>query len=193
MIYGIFTNRAATSTRLRSREFPPLTAVVLGVALLGGLGGAALCGCESRPEPGSAAPASGGPGAARGASSSGANHERGAGPASGPESRAPASEPVAPASGHDRGSGANLEPSRLAIDPRPTGKPTEQAGPSARRSPPAPASSLSLPRGCDIARGWEPEDSRLSTCEGIADEDCRRIKRCLGIQDSNMGPGIKKN
>lgn len=179
------------------RRVSQLAAVVLGVALLGGVGFAAL---RSGGGSGSGGPGSGEPGSGSAASSSGssggsASRPTGVNPASGPASNGAASVPAPSAPGGGSASEA-VKPERPAIDAGPARKPAERPAPvvrTPRTVQPVQEDAPPLPRGCEIARGWDPQDSRLSTCEGVAEDTCRRIKRCLGVYDSNLGPGIKKD
>jgi hypothetical protein len=194
---------APSSPHSAGRRISQLAAVVLGVALLGGFGFAALRGSGGGPGSGdlgsgSAALGSGSAALGSGSAAPGSGSSGNANRPTGAESvssaaRGSASVPAPTAPARGSASEANLKPERPAIDAGSARKPAERPVPVIRPPRPVPEDSPPLPRGCEIARGWDPQDSRLSTCEGVAENDCRRIKRCLGVYDSNMGPGIKKN
>jgi hypothetical protein len=42
-----------------------------------------------------------------------------------------------------------------------------------------------------IKNTWEPEDHRLSNCDGLSPNACSNIKTCLGIRNPDIGPGVK--
>lgn len=46
--------------------------------------------------------------------------------------------------------------------------------------------------GCAaISKLWQPEDHHLSTCDGLTPAGCSHIKQCLGVNGSDVGPGLR--
>jgi len=73
-----------------------------------------------------------------------------------------------------------------------------QPAPPVETQPPSHRPMRELPRSAgqsceEIARTWTPEDPRLSTCDGLVQDECRRIRRCLKINDPTSGPGTTKD
>ena len=65
--------------------------------------------------------------------------------------------------------------------------------PPIKKTPPPPPLRVDWSTAsCEkIKMTWQPEDSRLSDCDGLSPIGCSNIRKCLGIRSPDLGPGVR--